>query len=54
MGKAKVYGLQTKYNPRLHMDMRYQRQQHQRNREKPQRNPVAGKIVKKEAQEDGV
>lgn len=52
MGQPKKYGMKTKYNPRLQLDMRYQKKQHQRQRESTTRKPVAAQIVKdKEAQE---
>lgn len=49
MAKAKMYGLK-RTNPRLQVDLRWQKKQHQRNRERPQRV----QIKKKEAAEDGV
>lgn len=54
MAKPKKYGMATKYNPRLHLDMRYQKKQHQRQRESVTRKPVAAQIVKeKEAPNNG-
>lgn len=53
MGTPKKYGLK-RTNPRLQMDMRWQKKQHQRNRERAKPSLVAGKTTKKEAQENGV
>lgn len=47
MAKPKKYGLKNKYNPRLQLDMRYQKKQHQRQRESTTPKPVAAQIVKK-------
>lgn len=46
MGQPKKYGMNTKYNPRLQLDMRYQKKQYQRQRESVTRKPVAAQIVK--------
>ena len=40
MAKPKMYGMRTKYNPRLQVDMRYRRKQHQRQRENAMRKPA--------------
>lgn len=53
MSKAKMYGLK-RTNPRLQLDLRWQKKQHQRNRERATPSLVAGKPQKKEAQENGV
>ena len=51
MGKPRKYGLQTHYNPRLQLDLRYQRKQRQRQRESTTPKPVAAQTAKgKEAQ----
>lgn len=46
MSKAKIYGLKTKYNPRLRFDMWPRKKRQQRQRESVTRKPVAGQIVK--------
>lgn len=46
MSKAKIYGLKSKFNQRLLLDMRYREKQRRRNREKQTPKPVAGQIVK--------
>ena len=46
MGKPRKYGMQIHYNPRLQLDLRYQRKQRQRQRESTTPKPVAGQIVK--------
>lgn len=48
MAKPKMYGLNNRYNPRLQLDVRYQRKQKQRQRENATRKPVAGQIRKTE------
>ena len=47
MARPKKYGMKTQHNPRLQMDMRYQKRQHQRQRESTTPKPVAAQIVKK-------
>lgn len=57
MGKAKMYGMvQRGANTKGYPDKHWQRTlQRRRNREQTTKpNPVAGQIVKKEAQEDAV
>ena len=44
MAKPRIYGMKSKYNPRLHLDMRYQKKQHQRNRERAQPSTPAPEI----------
>lgn len=46
MAKPKMYGLKNKPNTRLQIDLRYQRKQHQRQRESVTRKPVAGQPAK--------
>lgn len=53
MAKPRIYGLR-KPNPRPWLDMRYTKRQRQRNRERAMPSPVAGKIVKREDQGNGV
>lgn len=48
MAKPKMYGLRNKCNPRLQLDLRWQRKQKQRQRESTTRKPVAGQIRKTE------
>lgn len=45
MGKPKMYGMQTKPNLRPRVDVRYQRQQRQR--ENTMRKPVASNLITK-------
>ena len=49
MARPRMYGLKRP-NPRLRLDTRYLKKQHQRNRERATPSPVAGKIVKQEAE----
>lgn len=53
MGKPKMYG-QKRTDPRQRLDLRWQKKQHQRNRERATPSLVAGKPQKKEGQENGV
>lgn len=45
MAKPKIYGLKSKANPRLLLDMRYLKKQRQREKQTPK--PVAAQIAKK-------
>lgn len=53
MARPRMYGLKSP-NPRLQLDTRYLKRQRQRNRERATPSPVAGKIVKREDQGNGV
>lgn len=50
MATPKKYGLANKCNPRLQMDLRWQKKQHQRNREKAPRVLVADKSTKEKTE----